>query len=192
MSNKLRHDRASIEKRQKKLRAFLLDSNNERISKKQINSFYEINYPSLSSSTISRDLEKINAKCDKKNGNTYYLTDIRNIINIKNRINIYLKKCIIYKPMILSTSINVLEYDSNPSLDYYCITIKSKFLNNGEYYLENLMSNLKKLPDFYDNSSKFNYIEIKKSIYSIMFIFDNMDNMKNFYIFLNDLRSFNN
>lgn len=191
MSSKLNHDRASIEKRQKKLRDFLLDSNNERISRKQINSFYEINYPSLSSSTISRDLEKINAKCDKKNGNTYYLADIRKIINIKNRINIYLNKCIIYKPMILSSSINVFEDDCNPSLDYYCITIKSKFLNNGEYYLENLMSNLKKLPDFYDNSSKFNYIEIKKSLSSIMFIFDDIDSMKNFYIFINDLRSFN-
>lgn len=191
MTNKLGHDRESIKERQKKLRDFLLDSDTERISRKQINSFYEINYPSLSSSTISRDLENINAKCDRKNGNTYYLADIRKIINIKNRINIYLKKCIIYKPMILSSSISVLEDDSNPSLDYYCITIKSKFLNNGEYYLENLMSNLKKLPDFYDNSNKFNYIEVKQYVSSIMFIFDDIDSMKNFYIFINDLRNLN-
>lgn len=181
----------TIEMRQKNLRNFLLDSKNNRISRKQINSFYETNYPSLSSSTISRDLEKINAKCDKKNGNTYYLADIRKIHNIKKRINTFLNKCIIYKPMILSSSINVFEDDCNPSLDYYGITIKSKFSKHKEYYIENLLSNLKKLPDIYDNYDKFNYIEIKQSVSSIMFIFDDIDSMKNFYIFINDLRSFN-
>ena len=86
MSNKLKYDRVSIEKRHRALRNFLLDSSNECISRKQINSFYEKNYPSLSSITISRDLEKINAKCDKKNGNKYYLDDIRRIHTIKSKI----------------------------------------------------------------------------------------------------------
>ena len=92
--------------------------------------------------------------------------------------------------MELSKSIDILN-DNNPVLNYYCITIKCNSQNHDEYYIENLISNLKKLPDFYDSYDKFNYIEIKQSVSSIMFIFDDIDSMKNFYIFINDLRSFN-
>lgn len=183
-------DNKTIKIRQRNLRNFLLDSKHDRISRKQINQFYEINYPSLSSSTISRDLEKINAKCDKKNGNTYYLADIRRIHNIKNRINTFLNRCIIYKPMALSSSIDLLEDDCNPSLYYYGIKIESKFLKHKEYYIENLLSNLKKLNEFYDNSNNFKYIEIKQYTSSIMFIFDNIHSMKNFYVFINELKNF--
>ena len=93
--------------------------------------------------------------------------------------------------MQLSSSINILDDDCNPSLNYYCISIKSKHSDHEEYYLENLYPSLKKLPDFYDNYDKFDYIDIKQSKTSIVFIFDDIDSMKNFYIFINGLKSFN-
>lgn len=185
-----KRDKLSIKKRQRDLRNFILDYNDKLITKKQIDAFYKLNYPSFSQSTILRDLSDINAKCDKKNGNRYYLKDIRHIHSIKNKICNLLKKCTIYKPLELSKSIDILN-DNNPVLNYYCITIKCNSQNHDEYYIENLISNLKKLPDFYDSYDKFNYIEIKQSVSSIMFIFDDIDSMKNFYIFINDLRSFN-
>ena len=192
MKNKTtKSDKKSIEERYRCLRNFLLDCNNQEASLKQIKSFYKSNNIDLSEITIKRDLSAINAKCDKKNGNKYYLEDVRKIRRLKSNICKALKKCIIYKPLILSHSINLLEYDDNPSLYYYCITIKSKDLDHEEYFLDKLDTELKKIPDFYDNYDRFNYIEVKQSASSIVFIFDDIDSMKNFYIFINDLRSFN-
>ena len=192
MKNKTtKSDKKSIEERYRCLRNFLLDCNNQEASLKQIKSFYKSNNIDLSEITIKRDLSAINAKCDKKNGNKYYLEDVGKIRRLKSNICKALKKCIIYKPLILSHSINLLEYDDNPSLNYYCITIKSKDLDHEEYFLDKLDTELKKIPDFYDNYDRFNYIEVKQSASSIVFIFDDIDSMKNFYIFINDLRSFN-
>ena len=192
MKNKTtKSDKKSIEERYRCLRNFLLDCNNQEASLKQIKSFYKSNNIDLSEITIKRDLSAINAKCDKKNGNKYYLEDVRKIRRLKSNICKALKKCIIYKPLILSHSIKLLDYDDNPSLNYYCITIKSKDLDHEEYFLDKLDTELKKIPDFYDNYDRFNYIEVKQSASSIVFIFDDIDSMKNFYIFINDLRSFN-
>lgn len=191
MTNKAtKSDKKSIEERHRCLRNFLLDSDNQEASLKQVQSFYKSKNIGLSLVTIKRDLSAIDAKCDKKNGNKYYLTDIRKVHIIKSKISNLLDKCIIYKPLRLSKSLNILDNDSNPSLNYYCITIKSKSSNHEEYYIESLLPNLKKLPDFYDNYDKFNYIDIKESNSSIMFIFDDKYSMRNFYIFINELRSF--
>lgn len=183
-------DKETIKNRHKDLKNFLLDSKEQNVTKKDINSFYNKNYPGTSPSTIGRDLKEINAKCDKKDGNKYYLEDIRKVHTIKSKICKLLKKCIIYKPLKLSSSFDVLDNDCNHTLNYYCITIKPKPSNYEEYFLENLYASLKILPQFYSEFNYFNFIDIKQSTTSIVFVFDDENNLKNFYIYLNNLKSF--
>lgn len=184
-------NKETIENRRKDLKNFLLDSKEQSVTKKHIDSFYDKKYPGTSPSTIGRDLKEINAKCDKRNNNKYYLEDIKKIHSIKSKICKLLKKCIIYKPLKLSSSVDILDNDFNPTLNYYCITIKPKSSNHEEYFLENLYARLKKLPQLYSNYDNFNFIDIKEYNSSIIITFDNKNSLKKYYTHLNNLKSFN-
>ncbi|MBW4862700.1 MAG: hypothetical protein KZY55_08105 [Paeniclostridium sp.] len=179
-----------ILKRRDDLKNFFLNSQDKQISRSDILKFYKNKYPSKSSdSTISRDLKNIGAICNKKN-NSYYLKEVKQLNHIKLSIHKYLSKCIIFKPVKLSTTIDILDNDINPSLEYYVITIKCKNSKHDEYVYEKLCTAIKKLINFSSLYEKHKYIDLKFYSNSILFLFNDNCNMKNFYLELNNLKQF--
>ena len=179
-----------ILKRQDDLKNFFLNSQDKQISRSDILKFYNNKYPSkISDSTIGRDLKNIGAICNKKN-NSYYLKQVKQLNQIKLNIHKCLSKCIIFKPIQLSTTVDILDNDINPSLYYYVITIKCKNSKYNEYTYEKLCTSIKKLINFSSLYENHKYIDLKLYSNSILFLFDDKCNMKNFYLELNNLKQF--
>lgn len=180
-----------ILKRQDDLKNFFLNSQDKQISRSDILKFYKNKYPSKSSdSTISRDLKNIGAICNKKN-NSYHLKEMKQLNQIKLNISKILSKCTIFKPVQMSNTLNIIDNDINPSLEYYLITVKCNSLKQDEYISERLYAEIKKFISFSSSHKKYQYMDIKHYSNSILFLFDDKSNMRNFYLNLNDLKSLN-
>ena len=178
-------------KRQTDLRNFFLDSKNEKILRSDIEKFYNDNYDSICSySTISRDLSDINVICDKKN-NSYFLQEVKSLNTLKSSISKILNNYMIFKPVQISNTINIVDNDTNSNLEYYVITVKPINSKRQEYLSERLYSEIIKLLKFPNYREKYNYMEIKYFINSFLFIFDDENDMKDFYLELNELKSLN-
>ena|SRR5699024_11760165 len=97
----------------------------------------------------------------------------------------------IFKPVQISNTINIVDNDTNSNLEYYVITVKPINSKRQEYLSERLYSEIKKLLKFPNYREKYNYMEIKYFINSFLFIFDDENDMKDFYLELNELKSLN-
>ncbi|MEG1870386.1 MAG: hypothetical protein RR192_00130 [Peptostreptococcaceae bacterium] len=181
------------DRRRRALIDFMINRSGNAVLRSDIYSFYEDldntlkgNKPSVSDSTISRDLRKCEIRCDKENGNTYLLNNDFYIRKAKVRISIELDKSIIYKPLVLASSLKHDDYD-NPSLKLFSIVIKST-LSDTKDSIDLLHSSILELYSYY-NDIILDEFRINKGRNYLEFVFDDKKKMKDFYNLINGLKS---
>ena len=179
----------SIEHRQLQLKKFLTKKRYNPPKLDKIQEFYKESNIKSSTINLRRDLQAISASCDKSNGNTYFLPSNKDIISTEKEIVSLLNKCIIFKPISLSSPLTLSSKsigDNLTSLTLYGATIKCK-----------CDTDLETIPDLKHIFSKYNsliglkvfssHLFIIESSTSLLFIFDNKKRLENFYAHINKL-----
>ena len=179
----------SIDYRQSQLQKFLTKKRYNPPTLDEIQEFYKGSNIKSSTINLRRDLQAISASCDKSNGNIYFLPSNKDIIATEKEIVSLLNKCVIFKPVSLSSPLALSSKsigDNLTNLTLYGATIKCRCNTDSET-----------IPDLKHIFSKYNsltgskifssHLFIIESNTSLLFIFDSKKRLEKFYTHIHKL-----
>jgi len=181
--------KADILARRSDLKSFMISNRYEQLTFKEIKNFYNNDnfidkYGFLSDSRIREDLKSLGIYPTKEN---LYSIDVSyDIDSVEVSISKALNYFNLYRPVLIGEPLDVDFNDDSISDDLwlYSVILKRKHLSNksdSKFSIDYLINNLHKFYKYTSINEVINCFEIIKGSTSVQFLFDDYDNMDNFY-----------